>query len=94
MIKGLHHNAYRCRDSEQTRLHFTVDVTSETVCASVTYDLIIQERLPNLQWKSVRKTGHVKVRHGKGRQQVVHVMSAELGVLGHETRIVSCEPCG
>ena len=81
------------RDAEQVRVHFDLEFTTEIRCAQLTYDLTVQEMLPNLQWKSVRKSGQLKVHHGKAERKVVHVMSADLRLLGHEASIVTCIPC-
>ena len=81
------------RQPDKVRLHFTVEVVTETPCAHVTYDLIIREMLPNLQWKSVRKTGRLKVHHGKGSDKVKHEMSPNLRIMGHSAEIVECDSC-
>lgn len=81
------------RDADKVRAHFVVEVRTEVACARVTYDLIVQELLPNLQWKSVRKTGRLETHKGTAKQKVEHVMGSGLRLLGHEAEIVSCVPC-
>ncbi|HXV75958.1 MAG TPA: hypothetical protein VD788_06510 [Candidatus Polarisedimenticolaceae bacterium] len=85
-------------DREEVRddvklLHFTVTGACDRGCAAVTYDLVIQQVLPNLQWKSVRRTGRLEVRDGRGSDEVVHTMSRDLRLLGQDAVSVSCEPC-
>jgi hypothetical protein len=75
------------------RLEFDVHVISKEACASVTYDLILVELLPNGQWKSVRATHRLELRAGTATALVQHVMASDLRLLEHEARVVECSPC-
>jgi hypothetical protein len=81
------------RTDEGIRLIFAVELTSDEVCASATYDLILVELLPNGQWKSVRKTRRVELRPGKASDLVEHLMASDLKLLEHQARVVDCTPC-
>ena len=81
------------KTDEGVRLRFAIELTSDEVCASATYDLILVELLPNGQWKSVRETRSVELATGKASDLVEHLMAPDLKLLEHEARVVDCSRC-
>ena len=81
------------KTDEGIRLHFAVELSSDDLCASATYDLILVELLPNGQWKSVRQTRQVELSNGKASDLVEHEMAPDLKLLEHEARVVDCTRC-
>jgi len=81
------------KTDEGIRLHFAVELTSDDLCTSTTYDLILVELLPNGQWKSVRQTRQVELRNGEASDLVEHEMAPDLKLLEHEVRVVDCTRC-
>ena len=83
----------RSESEETVRLEFRVDLTTPESCADVGYDLIVEELLPNGQWKSYRLRREIQARGGAGSQLVEHTMSPELKLLGHRVLLVECRLC-
>jgi hypothetical protein len=83
----------RTESDEVVRLDFRVDLTTAESCAEVGYDLIVEELLPNGQWKSYRLRRHVAARDGVASQVVEHTMSTDLKLLGHRVLLVECRLC-
>ena len=75
------------------RLEYEIDVTSDADCAEIRYDLVVNELLPNGQWKSFRRSRSVALRNGTFSDRVVHRMSADLKLLGHRVVVASCLRC-
>ena len=76
-------------------LQFEVDVTAPDGCSVITYDLVIEEMLPNRnRWtKNIRVPRRVEVDGGSLTERVEHTMTSDLEMLGWEVKLVSCEPC-
>jgi hypothetical protein len=83
----------RTESDEVVRLEFRVDLTTAEPCADVGYDLIVEELLPNGQWKSYRLRRQVGARDGVASQVVEHKMSPDLKLLGHRVLLVECRLC-
>ena len=75
------------------RLVFDVRLDARCECASVTYDLVLEEMLPNKQWKAVRETRRVDVRGATAEDRVEHHMAADIKLLGYSAKPVESTPC-
>ena len=66
----------------------TVDVRLDAgcECASVTYDLVLEEKLPNKQWKAVRETRRVDLRGAVAEERVEHRMAADIELIGYSAK--------
>ena len=72
---------------------FQVEVETGEDCAKITYDLIIDELLPNGQTKKIRKVRYVQLNEGSLSEVIEHRMSADFELRDYEAKIVSCERC-
>ena len=80
---------------KEVRLVFDVSLEASCACSSVTYDLVLEELLPNKQWKAVRETRTVEVHGATGTDRVEHRMSSDIKLIGHSVKAVestTCEP--
>lgn len=75
-------------------LVFDVRLEASCDCASATYDLVLEELLPNQQWKAVRETRRVDLRGASATDRVEHRMGAEIKLLGFSVKPVESTPCG
>jgi len=78
---------------KEVRLVFDVSLEASCDCSSVTYDLVLEELLPNKQWKAVRETRTVEVRGATGTDRVEHLMSTEIKLIGHSVKAVESTTC-
>ena len=79
---------------EAVRLVFDVRLDASCECASATYDLVLEELLPNQQWKAVRETRQVDVRGTQASDRVEHRMDADIELIGFSVKPVDSTPCG
>jgi hypothetical protein len=75
------------------KLVFDVRLDAGCECASVTYDLVLEEKLPNKQWKAVRETRRVDVRGAAAEERVEHRMAADIELIGYSAKAVETTPC-
>lgn len=75
------------------RLVFDVRLDAQCECASVTYDLVLEELLPNKQWKAVRETRRIDLRGSAAEERVEHRMAADIELLGYSAKPVETTPC-
>ena len=75
------------------RLVFGVRLDAACECASVTYDLVLEELLPSKQWKAVRETRRIDLRGTTAEERVEHRMSADIELLGYSAKPVETTPC-
>ncbi len=78
---------------EGSQLQFSVEVSSSESCATIEYDLVIEEQLPNGQAKRVRKIRHVKLNDGSLTEIVEHTLGEGHGLLSYEAQVVQCQKC-
>ena len=78
---------------KSVRLVFDVSLEGSCDCATVTYDLVLEEQLPNAQWKAVRETRSVEMRGATGSDRVEHLMSQEIKLIGYSARAVESTVC-
>ena len=83
----------RSETDETIRLEYEVDMTSDAACAEVRYDLVVNELLPNGQWKSFRRSRSAALRNRSFSETVVHTMASDLKLLGHRVVLASCVRC-
>lgn len=82
----------RTEVNDAVRLEFLVDITTEESCSEITYDVVLDVKLPNGQWKSVRLSRRAEVSGGSSTQTVEHTMT-DLELLEYRARPVSCNRC-
>lgn len=82
----------RTEENESVRLKFLVDITTEESCSEITYDVVLDLKLPNGQWKSVRLSRQTEVQGGSSSQTVEHTM-ADLELLEFRAETISCNRC-
>ena len=75
------------------RLVFDVRLDAGCECASVTYDLVLEELLPNKQWKAVRETRRIDLRGAAAEDRVEHRMAKDIELLGYSAKPVETTPC-
>jgi len=76
------------------RLVFDVRLEASCACASATYDLVLEELLPNKQWKAVRETRRVDLRDARATDRVEHLLSKDIELIGYSVKPVESTPCG
>ena len=82
----------RTEEAEGVRLEFLVDITTEESCSEIAYDVVLDVKLPNGQWKSVRLSRQAEVSGGAFSGTVEHTMS-DLELLEYRAEAVSCSRC-
>ncbi len=82
----------RTEENEAVRLEFLVDITTEESCSEITYDVVLDVKLPNGQWKSVRLSRQAEVSGGAFSGRVEHTMT-DLELLEYRAVPVSCSRC-
>lgn len=82
----------RTEESERVRLEFLVEITTEESCSEIVYDVVLDVKLPNGQWKSVRLSRQAEVQGGALSQSVEHTMS-DLELLEYRAEPVACTRC-
>jgi hypothetical protein len=75
------------------KLVFDVRLDAGCECASVTYDLVLEEKLPNKQWKAVRETRRIDLRGAAAEDRVEHHMAADIELIGYSVKAVETTPC-
>lgn len=75
------------------KLVFDVRLDAGCECASVTYDLVLEELLPNKQWKAVRETRRIDLRGAAAEDRVEHRMAADIELIGFSAKPVETTPC-
>jgi len=78
---------------EQTRLQFSVEVSTSASCAKIEYDLIIEEQTSDGQAKRVRKIRYVKLNDGSLTELVEHKLPPGHRMLSYEAKVEKCMPC-
>jgi len=76
------------------RLVFDVQLAASCECASATYDLVLEELLPNKQWKAVRETRRVDLRGAQATDRVEHSLGKDIELIGYSVTPVASTPCG
>lgn len=76
------------KDDDVT-LEFRVDLTTEKDCSSVAYDLVLEVKLPNGQWKSLRIPRKAEIDNGSASETVDYKMT-DLELLEYHVGIVGC----
>ncbi len=73
-----------------TLLRFTVELHAAADCSTLSYDLLIEEMLPNKQTKIVRLPREVELEGGSRSETVEHSMTTDLTMLGYDASLVAC----
>jgi len=76
-----------------SRLQFSVEVSTSESCARIEYDLVVEEQMPNGQAKRIRQTRFVKLDDGSLTELVEHRLAQGHRMLSYEARFVSCQGC-
>jgi len=73
-----------------TLLRFAVELHAAPECSTLSYDLLIEEMLPNKQTKIIRMPRQVELEDGSRSETVEHSMTTDLKMLGYEASLVAC----
>lgn len=84
--------AGRTEEGDDVVLEFKVDFAAAEPCLAVAFDLVLELKLPNGQWKSIRIPGHAEIQDGASSQIVRHT-TTDLELLEYRVRIVDCSAC-
>ena len=76
------------------RLVFDVRLEASCECASATYDLVLEELLPNRQWKAVRETRRVELQGSRATDRIEHELDKDIELIGYSVKTVDSTPCG
>ena len=72
-------------------LRFDVELRASSDCSTLSYDLLIEELLPNKQTKIIRLPREVELENGARSETVEHSMTTDLKMLGYDANLVACE---
>jgi len=71
-------------------LRFAVELHAAAECSALSYDLLIEEMLPNKQTKIIRMPREVELEDGSRSETVEHSMTTDLKMLGYDVSLVAC----
>ena len=77
-----------------TLLRFDVELRAAAECSTLSYDLLIEEMLPNKQTKIIRIPREVELVDGSRSETIEHSMTTDLKMLGYEASPVACRCAG
>ena len=78
---------------EDSKLQFSVDVSTGESCAHIEYDLVVEVQLANAQTKRIRKPRQVKLNDGSLTEIVDHRLADGERMLSYEAKVVKCRTC-
>jgi len=78
---------------ENSKLQFSVQVSTMERCATIEYDLVIEEQLANGQANRVRKPRLVNLDDGSLSEIVDHTLPHGHRMLSYEAKVVECKKC-
>ena len=84
---------HKVPDGDSVHLQFSVDVSTQSDCAKILYDLVIEEMLPNGHTKKIRKPNVITLHDDSVSASIRHTMPSSHEMLSYEAKIVSCQPC-
>lgn len=83
----------RNKEGDRTKVEFSVEVTSETNCADVVYDVVVEQRTPDNLIHRVRIPRQARLSQGRFSEVVKHEVAPGHAYLSHKAKVVECWRC-